>query len=294
MPLDLRLALNALSDIVNNRPRPLREFDQIYMKVGDMVVHAEWMARQFEGKRLVFVGDGDAVGLALAHLMGEGVFQYGPSHITVLDFDERMVNSILRFADKAKISERITSRLYNVLDPLPVDLLGAFDGFHINPPWGQYNDGESVVVFLERAIQCTRIGGTGVVVIADDPDLKWANEVLARTQRAALGAGLIVQQMIPRLHTYHLDDAPELRSCSLMFRKIADDGLPNVRITGERLEHFYGRDRTLRVQYVLERPDPAPDRAPPGFYEFAMLKESPPATQQPDGTPVPSRVIPSP
>ena len=287
MPLDLRLALNALSDVVNNRPRPLREFDQIYMKVGDMVVHAEWMARQFTGKRLVFVGDGDAVGLALAHLMGEEVLTYGPSHITVLDFDERMVNSIQRFADKAEITERITSRLYNVLDPLPEELLGAFDGFHINPPWGQYNDGESVVVFLERAIQCTRVGGAGVVVIADDAELKWTNDVLARTQLSALRAGLVVQQMIPRLHTYHLDDAPELHSCSLMFRKVADDGLPNAYVTGERLEHFYGRDQTLRVQYVRERPDPAPDREPPGLYEFEMLRGS-----QPDVTP--SDVVPTP
>ena len=39
MALDLRAALNAVSDVVQNRPPPLREFDQIYMKVGDVVVH---------------------------------------------------------------------------------------------------------------------------------------------------------------------------------------------------------------------------------------------------------------
>jgi hypothetical protein len=35
--IDLRAAINAVSDVVQNRPRPLREFDQIYMKTGDMV-----------------------------------------------------------------------------------------------------------------------------------------------------------------------------------------------------------------------------------------------------------------
>jgi len=30
--IDLRAALNAVSDVVQNRPRPLRVFDQIYMK----------------------------------------------------------------------------------------------------------------------------------------------------------------------------------------------------------------------------------------------------------------------
>ena len=41
MQYDLKAALNAISDVVQNRPLPLREFDQIYMKVGDMVEQAQ-------------------------------------------------------------------------------------------------------------------------------------------------------------------------------------------------------------------------------------------------------------
>ena len=43
-PIDLREALNAISDVVQNRPRALREFDQIYMKSGDMVLQSEFVA----------------------------------------------------------------------------------------------------------------------------------------------------------------------------------------------------------------------------------------------------------
>ena len=39
--LDLRQAFNALSDVVVNRPAPLRRFDQIYMKISDMLLQAE-------------------------------------------------------------------------------------------------------------------------------------------------------------------------------------------------------------------------------------------------------------
>ena len=39
--IDLRAAINAVSDVVQNRPRPLREFDQIYMKSADMVLQSE-------------------------------------------------------------------------------------------------------------------------------------------------------------------------------------------------------------------------------------------------------------
>lgn len=30
--IDLKAAINAVSDVIQNRPRPLRTFDQIYMK----------------------------------------------------------------------------------------------------------------------------------------------------------------------------------------------------------------------------------------------------------------------
>ncbi len=64
--LDLRKAVNAVSDVIQNRPLPLREFDQIYMKAGDMVMQAENMARRFDGKDLLFVGDVDAISLCIA------------------------------------------------------------------------------------------------------------------------------------------------------------------------------------------------------------------------------------
>ena len=66
--IDLRACLNAISDVVNNRPRPLREFDQIFMKTANMLLQTEHVSRLFEGKRVVFIGDGDAIGLCLVHL----------------------------------------------------------------------------------------------------------------------------------------------------------------------------------------------------------------------------------
>jgi hypothetical protein len=47
--IDLRAALNAVSDVIQNRPRPLRDFDQIYMKAGDMVMQSEFIARWADG-----------------------------------------------------------------------------------------------------------------------------------------------------------------------------------------------------------------------------------------------------
>src|SRR5436853_1509101 len=94
--IDLKEAVNAISDVVQNRPRPLRDFDQIYMKTGDMVLQSELVARWADGKRLVFIGDGDAISVCVAYLHKRGIVGYGPSEIIVFDFDERIIGAVKR------------------------------------------------------------------------------------------------------------------------------------------------------------------------------------------------------
>ena len=101
--VDLKQAVNAVSDVVQNRPRPLREFDQIHMKTGDMVFQSEIVADWANGKRLAFIGDGDAVSVCVAYLRARGVLDFGPSRITVFDFDQRTVQAVKRFADRERI-----------------------------------------------------------------------------------------------------------------------------------------------------------------------------------------------
>src|ERR1051325_2843471 len=98
--IDLRAAINAISDVIENRPRSLREFDQIYMKAGDMVLQSELVARWAGGKRLAFIGDGDAISVCVAYLQKREIINYGPSEIVVFDFDERICSAVTRFADK--------------------------------------------------------------------------------------------------------------------------------------------------------------------------------------------------
>ena len=76
--IDLREAVNAVSDVVQNRPRPLREFDQIYMKTADMVLQSEFVAKWADGKRLAFIGDGDAISVCVAYLSHREILPYGP------------------------------------------------------------------------------------------------------------------------------------------------------------------------------------------------------------------------
>lgn len=251
--IDLRAAINAVSDVVQNRPRPLREFDQIYMKSGDMVLQSELIARWADGKRLAFIGDGDAISVCVAYLKQRGIIDYGPTKITVFDFDERICGAVERFADKERL-DPLGAQLYNCLDAFPDP--GKFDCFYTNPPWGASNNGMSVRVFVQRGMEAIGYSGEGMVVIADDEELEWVKRVLAATQRFAVDSGFFVQKMMSQVHVYHLDDAPDLRSCNLMLRALPGNQPPGP--TGPmtdpaHLENFYGRAGHLRVRYVREK-----------------------------------------
>lgn len=272
--IDLRAAINAISDVVQNRPRPLREMDQIYMKTGDMVLQSQLVAQWADKKRLAFIGDGDAISVCVAYLLHHQILEYGPTQITVFDFDQRICNAVTRFAEKEGLTT-LQSRLYNCLDIFPE--IGQYDCFYTNPPWGASNEGESVKVFTQRGMEAVGNNGEGMIVIADDNELVWPQQVLAATQSFSLDRGFYIQKMASKVHRYHLDDNPELRSCNLMLKS-----LPGLRpVTAsleisdpERLEHFYGKDQHIRIKYVREKERVDYGRAHDDEYEYEyFLKE---------------------
>lgn len=272
--IDLRAAINAVSDVIQNRPRPIREFDQIYMKAGDMVMQSNFVAQWTNGKRLVFIGDGDAISVCVAYLNNREVLEYGPSEVMVLDFDERIVNAVKRFADRERL-ENLDAKLYNALDALPEDLI-KFDCFYTNPPWGRYNDGESINVFVDRGVEAICERGEGLVVIADDKEIGWSQDVLAEVQSHAASRGFFVARMQPKLHQYHLDDAPGLRSCNLLFRSrpTNEKHRQSVAVTDEwRLKNFYGRSKAPRAKYVRELKSLNYGQAHDSEYKLELLKD---------------------
>ena len=242
------------------------------MKTGDMVLQSELVARWADGKRLAFIGDGDAISVCVAYLRKREIVTYGPSEIAVFDFDERVCGAVKRFADKERL-QNLDASLYNCIDPFPAT--SNFDHFYTNPPWGASNEGESVKVFVQRGMEATGYRGDGMVVIADDEKLKWTGQVLAKVQTHVIQSGFYVQRMMSRMHSYHLDDAPDLRSCNLIVR-----ALPGNEFSGEssaimdpaRLANFYGRDSFPKVRYVREKKRLNYGNAHDSEYSFELLE----------------------
>ncbi len=250
--IDLLEAINAISDVVQNRPRPIRQFDQIYMKAGDMVLQSEFIASWADKKRVAFIGDGDAISVSVAYLQQRGIIDYGPSKIVVFDFDERIVNAVTRFADHQRL-DNLSAVRYNCFHEFPE--VSKFDLFYTNPPWGASNDGASVHLFTERGLEATGYTGGGMIVIADDEGLEWPKQVLGSTQQFILDRKHFVSRMMPRMHLYHLyDEHAAVKSCNLEISALPGESFPfsSVAASPERLVNFYGRSKELRVKYVKE------------------------------------------
>jgi predicted methyltransferase len=252
--IDLRASINALSDVITNRPPPLRVYDQIYMKLADMLLQTEVLSRRFVGKSVIFIGDGDAIALSLVHLSNLKLLAGSPKHVTVLDFDERVVNSINHFGRIFEIDDRIHAELYNVADPLPPHHWQAHDAFYTNPPWGASNDGASVCSFVGRGVEAMGRRGIGCIVIGDHPNYPWTHRVQFATQRYLMERGFRVSEMLPQFHSYHLDDDPDLTSCCMVARR--DDGVEQPYSSGalppESWRNFYGADSPLRIRYIRD------------------------------------------
>ncbi len=119
--------------------------------------------------------------------------------------------------------------------------------------------------------------GEGMAAVADDPELEWPKRVLANLQGFALSHGFFVQRMMPQVHSYHLDDAPDLRSCNVLLKAMPG----NEHRAGEnlaiddpgRLENFYGHGNYPRVRYVRERARVDYGKAPQDEYELELVKQ---------------------
>lgn len=254
-PIDLRECLNAISDVVNNRPRPLREFDQIYMKTADMLLQTEHIGKRFDNKEIIFIGDGDAISLCLVHLHNNAFLDHGPKKVHVLDFDERIVLSIREFAKRFEIEDKVTAEVYNVADALPKKHWHKYDGFYSNPPFGASNNGKSIEAFLKRGIEAVGKDAIGCLVVADDSRYNWTKEVLYSVEKIVIDNGFVISEVLPEFHQYHLDDTPDLTSCSIVIKRLKCEDLviyTSKPLGISTLKNFYGEESPLTVQYVQD------------------------------------------
>lgn len=246
--------------VAAHRPHPFRQYDQIPMVTKDLVRQIKLIGPFLSGRRVVFMGDMDGSAALLGLLAANG--GPAPSHMTVVDFDERVLEMSLRVAQRFGFSQQLTVEAYNAFDPVPPSIAGKSDWFYTNPPYGQHNGGLSVQLFLGRACEMVDpIYGSGVLIIPDDSGRPWTRKVMRSTQSFLLYHGWQVHEQLADLHQYHLDDDPQLSSSAVILgRSLPEDALPfpslpyeGQKVDMSSIENFYGR--SVRPPYP-DRIDP--------------------------------------
>jgi N4-bis(aminopropyl)spermidine synthase len=236
-----------------DRPRPIRAIDQIFMLPGSQLIQALLAIDYLKYRDVVFVGDGDCMGLVIAHLANKGVFK-GPGKIRIFDFDDRILAFIRQAIDDLDIPEGLISvHRYNVLDPVPSEYAGAHEVFYTNPPYGSTDGGECGKLFLGRCMEfCKPAPSWGMALLPFAHKDEWTKMAMSNIQSFLCDNGYVVSEMIREIHQYHLEDRPSLRSCNLVVDRVHNKRAP---YEGKKLEpsayrHFYGRQDMKVPEYI--------------------------------------------
>ena len=245
--------------VAEARPDALRRFDQISMLAGDLALQAKLVRPMLAGKRVAFMGDNDGASLILGLM---GVFgAEPPAHMLLLDFDRRILAQALALARRHGFADRFEGRAYNAFDAVPEDLLGQFDVFYTNPPYGRANEGESARLFITRGMELchSRGGASGCVILPDDTERLWTRQAMRASQSFILARGWEIQEKINSLHRYHLLSDPGLTSGMLWVSDVeAARGLSTAPYAGrcvspEEIVHFYGtKEVSPYPRYIRE------------------------------------------
>lgn len=239
----------SLVDIVAyRRPSANRIFDQIYMMTGDMLTQVDVMQNYLSGKDVVFLGDGDGMSMLFGLFSVKEIIE-SPKSISVLDFDERIVNNILNFSQEFEFEKKLNlfSEKYNVIQTISDKYRNKYDFFYINPPYGSKNAGVSCEVWLHRCMDLCKSTCSGCIIIPYDLQQQWTVEAMLYIQKFLLEHGFIIRDMVSYMHSYHLKDNPILRSATLIVDRInvVESEYSYQELPTDLLKNLYGSPRPI-------------------------------------------------
>jgi N4-bis(aminopropyl)spermidine synthase len=230
--------------IDRSRPPSLRMFDQIPMNYRDHVRQGKLLAPYLADQTVAFMGDSDCTSLLLGLLSLLGMPL--PSRMLLLDFDARLLKFATDLAESHGFGHILETRLYNVFDRLPNDLIGQFDWFYTNPPYGSHNLGDSARLFITRGCELVRPDGQGCIILPHDRQREWTRNAMLETQHFLTQHGWAVNDKVRELHTYKLDDDRRLASSVMLVEHVASmlhQPMPygSRSVACEEIPLFYGR-----------------------------------------------------
>lgn len=245
--------LGILEHIIMCRPAPIRRYDQIYMKAYDMFRQAMLVSKSLSERRVVFLGDGDAMSLLFLLLMEK---EYIPCarQLSVLDFDERIINNYKeQFLIHSKKEIYLSTELYNVINPVLDANKGNYEFFYINPPYGSQNDGKSCMAWIYRCMELCTEHCEGCIILPYDQNLQWTVNNLKNIESFLINNGFVIKDVVSGMHQYHLLDNPDLMSSTIIVERIKGikSAFEDKMLSEDMVRNFYGKARKL-PEYIRD------------------------------------------
>lgn len=211
--------INLVDIVAHRRPTAYRSYDQIYMMTGDMLTQVNLMQDYLYNKDVIFLGDGDGMSMLFGLFAAKEIIQ-SPKSISVLDFDERIINNVLSFSKEYNINVKFHCDKYNVIQRVPQKYMNKYNFFYINPPYGSKNSGKSCEAWLHRCMDLCKDESSGCIIIPYDPEQKWTIEAMLNIQKFLSEHGFVIRDMVSFMHSYHLKDNPHLHSATIIVDRV--------------------------------------------------------------------------
>jgi len=248
------LLYNLANQVVLSRPKARWRYDQVFMNNESMVYQAQMFYKYLSDKNVVFLGDGDGAsihyGLLLKNELVGSIKQ-----ITVLDFDERILNYHKKLYDNNNLSDLYELNLvkYNVINPIPAELKEKFDFFYINPPYGAFNNGKSIIAWLHRCLDLCSQNSMGCIVIPYDINFQWSIDNMKYIEEFLKCKNFEIVDKKINIHDYDFGGTSNLKSSTYIVKKIADSysEYTNMYLPKDFTENLYRKPRDI-PKYIID------------------------------------------
>ncbi|MHA1960252.1 MAG: adenosylmethionine decarboxylase [Candidatus Thorarchaeota archaeon] len=195
-----RLAkLERMREILEKRPSPDYALDQSRATYETVIKRTLYLLARgdLEGRRVIFLGDDDAISLAVA-------LTCLPTNVTVLDIDSRVTEFLRETVDEFGLNNFEVLE-HDLREPCPDETVGAFDVVVTDPPYTV----PGLRLFLKRSRQVLRsrvltplgeietVGKRCLLSFGSKPPLE-----SQLVQLSILGHGFTIQEMVPDFNHY--------------------------------------------------------------------------------------------
>lgn len=206
MDILLKYDFNLIKQICLSRPPAKHSIEQYLMTAESLYQQLKVCEPFFDGTRVLFIGDDDHMSILASHFF--------ITEIIVLEIDRRIINN-QRYWEKKLSLSRHSIFEYDITANNNHRKIGQFDGFFINPPYGSKNEAFGAKLWLSKAMELSKTGGIGLIILPINLDLSWSITNMLSIQNFLFQNNCVILKIDNDLHTY--EDLPDknLRSSNI-------------------------------------------------------------------------------